>query len=565
MSAHGQRLDGIIAQAVTEGILPAGTIRPVQDSRPWPLILLTGLGAWLAALPLLLGVGLMLGSSFEHGAAVYLVGAILLGGAIAILRNSKLSLFVEQLAVPLLIVGGCLLGFGFGRDLPLRVAAVLIGLLALLVIWSIRQDWLRALLGALAAWTLGFACMPGSSQYYHFNTGMLWGGAHLCLLVWVAVLWLQHKALSDGRSAFEAAAVEATAAGWILGALSALAISSGMTFLAGASLGGEFSGDISGDINGEIGGEVAAQFYHYWRFGIAPTVSVVLAIAGALWLLRCWPSLRQSPAIGVALVLTVLAWFTPALGGAWLVLAICIASGRIRLAMAAALAAAWIIGSFYYQLTWPLATKALVMAGAGLMLGLLSWLAARGAVKTVVETAAGATPRPVKMAIGLSLLAVLLAANGGIWQKEDLIARGQPVFVALAPVDPRSLMQGDYMRLNFRLPGTELNANDDAAVETGYTPSTPHLRQGRAHLVAMRDAAGVATLIGWDNGRPLAAGQFLIETTFKRGSPILVTDAWYFKEGEAERWSHARYGEFRVMPDGRALLVGMRGEKLEKL
>jgi len=44
-----------------------------------------------------------------------------------------------------------------------------------------------------------------------------------------------------------------------------------------------------------------------------------------------------------------------------------------------------------------------------------------------------------------------------------------------------------------------------------------------------------------------------------------VTDAWYFKEGEAERWAAARYGEFRVDANGKALLVGLRGPKLEKL
>ena len=35
--------------------------------------------------------------------------------------------------------------------------------------------------------------------------------------------------------------------------------------------------------------------------------------------------------------------------------------------------------------------------------------------------------------------------------------------------------------------------------------------------------------------------------------------------GQAERWAAARYGEFRVDAKGRALLVGLRGEKLEKL
>ena len=44
-----------------------------------------------------------------------------------------------------------------------------------------------------------------------------------------------------------------------------------------------------------------------------------------------------------------------------------------------------------------------------------------------------------------------------------------------------------------------------------------------------------------------------------------MTDAWYFKEGEAARWARAKYGEFRVDASGRALLVGLRGPELEAL
>ena len=42
---------------------------------------------------------------------------------------------------------------------------------------------------------------------------------------------------------------------------------------------------------------------------------------------------------------------------------------RWRLAAAAALAAAWIVGGFYYQLDWPLATKAVVLIAAGARAG----------------------------------------------------------------------------------------------------------------------------------------------------------------------------------------------------
>ena len=153
----------------------------------------------------------------------------------------------------------------------------------------------------------------------------------------------------------------------------------------------------------------------------------------------------------------------------------------------------------------------------------------------------------------LGALAVLAVANIGIWQKESLIAHGQPVWIALAPVDPRSLMQGDYMRLNF------------LAFE--QVRDLPHGMVGaqRPRLVGRRDARGVATFGRVYGGEALAPGEFLMELTPNKGRWMLVSDAWYFKEGEAARWSAAKYGEFRVAADGRALLVGLRGENLEAL
>jgi hypothetical protein len=44
-----------------------------------------------------------------------------------------------------------------------------------------------------------------------------------------------------------------------------------------------------------------------------------------------------------------------------------------------------------------------------------------------------------------------------------------------------------------------------------------------------------------------------------------VWRVWFFKEGEGARWANARYREFRIDADGRALLVGLRGAGLEKV
>lgn len=51
----------------------------------------------------------------------------------------------------------------------------------------------------------------------------------------------------------------------------------------------------------------------------------------------------------------------------------------------------------------------------------------------------------------VALIAVLGIVNASIIDKEKHLAEGQVVYLELAPVDPRSLMQGDYMALNFRV------------------------------------------------------------------------------------------------------------------
>ncbi|MFO7603571.1 MAG: GDYXXLXY domain-containing protein, partial [Gammaproteobacteria bacterium] len=51
----------------------------------------------------------------------------------------------------------------------------------------------------------------------------------------------------------------------------------------------------------------------------------------------------------------------------------------------------------------------------------------------------------------LTLVVALLLVNVSIYHKQQLLANGQVVYVELGPVDPRSLMQGDYMALRFQL------------------------------------------------------------------------------------------------------------------
>ena len=55
-----------------------------------------------------------------------------------------------------------------------------------------------------------------------------------------------------------------------------------------------------------------------------------------------------------------------------------------------------------------------------------------------------------KWLIIVVLLQVLLL-GGTVSMKENLLRTGQTVKLELVPIDPRSLMQGDYVRLNYKI------------------------------------------------------------------------------------------------------------------
>ncbi|KQP21214.1 GDYXXLXY domain-containing protein [Pseudorhodoferax sp. Leaf265] len=498
------------------GAWTAGTAATAPGERPWPVVLLTALGAWLAALPLLGAVALLLGDWVHAGSGPYAVGALLLALAATLLRRPHATVFVEQLALPLLLAGLGTLGYGLARDLPLQLAAGLLAVLLLALAWwaGRAQAGLQGLLGAAAAAATAFV-LHGESDWHPDG-----------LRPWLAL----HGTLLLGLAAMPRAPLAATATGWIALTLAAFAAASGMTFLVGGVLGplGQF---------GDGGGLIAST---PWM----ASASVLLALAAFALAARHWPALRRPGCAGLALVAAALCAFLPLLGGILLAALLAASGNHRRLALCSALAAAWTVGSFYYALAWPLAHKAVLMVACGAALAALAWRAQRGH-----STAAAFAPRAAA-ALVLGGLATLLVANLGIWRKEQLIARGAPVFVALAPVDPRSLLQGDYMRLAFAIPHA-----DDA---------DPW--DGQAMVVAQRDARGVATLLRLAApGEALVPPEFALRLTPKDGRWTLVTDAWFFREGEAERFAQARYGEFRVAPDGSALLVGLADAELQAL
>ena len=149
-------------------------------------------------------------------------------------------------------------------------------------------------------------------------------------------------------------------------------------------------------------------------------------------------------------------------------------------------------------------------------------------------------------------LAILGVANWTIYQRERQLAEGAVVLLELAPVDPRSLMQGDYMALRFKVV--------DDAFGRGRLED---LRDGR--IVVKPDARGVGVFVRRDGGEPLAAGEQRLRYRVRRGQVKFATNAYFFQEGTAQLYQRARYGEFRATPRGELLLTHLRDEALARL
>ena len=160
----------------------------------------------------------------------------------------------------------------------------------------------------------------------------------------------------------------------------------------------------------------------------------------------------------------------------------------------------------------------------------------------------------------VACVAVLALVNFSIVAKERQLADGKVVYLELAPVDPRSLMQGDYMALRFKL------ANDARAALHRLPGNVPRDSDFNAdgRIVATLDAAAVATYRRLDDGTPLAADEVALRYRVRAGRMKFATNAYFFEEGTAERYANARYGVFRVAPNGDLLLTGMRGKDLQQ-
>lgn len=146
---------------------------------------------------------------------------------------------------------------------------------------------------------------------------------------------------------------------------------------------------------------------------------------------------------------------------------------------------------------------------------------------------------------GLAL--VVTVVNWQIAAKQAILDQGTAMLVPLRPVDPRSLMQGDYMRLAYADP----------------IPDSLTVPERGVLVVDMPD--GVIRFRRLDDGTALAAGEYRLAYRRSGSATEFAADSFLFQEGQADRYAKARYAVLKVAADGTALLSSLADEGLKEI
>lgn len=219
----------------------------------------------------------------------------------------------------------------------------------------------------------------------------------------------------------------------------------------------------------------------------------------------------------------------------------------------------YLIG-YYAALHTSFLHKTMSMGGPGLILlagaGVMAWSNRKNHASPTpqAENQSAVSQRRISGATAWRLAAVLLmlATLGtfqyAIFAKERLLAAGDTLLLALAPLDPRSLIQGDYMALRYAL-------EDDLRAQENPLPP-------RGWVLVRKDSRGVGRLAGVLNSpKNLKPGEYSVPFSLDFGDtglPVLhLPGSFLFQEDHVKRYADAAYGILRCVPSGDCLLTDL--------
>ena len=150
----------------------------------------------------------------------------------------------------------------------------------------------------------------------------------------------------------------------------------------------------------------------------------------------------------------------------------------------------------------------------------------------------------------VNLIVLLVLFSNSIREKEEILLNGKLILLELAPVDPRSLMQGDYMQLRYKISEQRML---DSISKRGY-------------IVVAPDDKGIGKKIRIQSKKmPLNEDEYLLNYTAGNWNMNIGAESFFFEEGQAEKYEKAKYGGLQIDNKGNSVLVGLFDENLNRI
>ncbi len=235
-----------------------------------------------------------------------------------------------------------------------------------------------------------------------------------------------------------------------------------------------------------------------------------------------------------------------------IILIVGIASGHRGLAGIGVCALAWTLWRFYYdpQITLLAKSISLIVLGVATLAGaFVVRLFTRGSAEPRQKPDFSWSPRLLHIetwGVAAALIVGLVLVNTSVHRLETAFAEAETIYLPLGPRDPRSIIQGDYMRLRF---------DRQLLPEADVIRDLP--RDGEVYLEVDADRVASFSRLSEAGSEPEPNE---IRVNFIKSSKGMIRycpDTFFFQEGDATAYQIAAFAVVKVAPGGETLLVAL--------
>jgi len=523
-------LKNLLQELNLQGFLSNSQLDAINNSNLWQkaasawyIRLMMVFGAWIASIFFLLAI--FIAELVKSAESALVMGTVWIIAAV-FLRKKASQTFPVQLALALSVAGHIMFCYALADIFNDVLAAVISMIVLSIVLYPLYKDVLHRFLSPLSAIAFIIFWIYDEKLYWMFHILIL------AEIIAVAILFTNTKIKSDFRPLAYAFAVA------IPTTLLLILIGEPIRFLF------RYNGWLNFDW---LVAKVMFSFALLWLYQ---------------WALGSLERLKQQPILFGVIATLILGFIsTPGLLAAlWLMILGYSLRDYILVALAIVFFPVFIT-IYYYNLDLTLDIKSYILMASGIIFLLMRWYLSK--FKDEEKGTLNIFPSaPINFrshalwATLAALILVLFVVNAMIVQKESVLASGKTVLLRLAPVDPRSLIQGDYMVLDYEISRQFTHEQLNSVAREG-------------NLVIKIDENNVATFLRFHKGETLAPNEYLlyyrvkVDRYFSRMR--LGAESFFFQEGHAKYYETARYGELKVDAKGISVLAGLRGEKFEVL